>query len=186
MKKISFFELYYIFFKIGLLTFGGGYSMLPIIEKEVVDTKKWIIHEELINSFAVAQSIPGIIAVNTSAIIGYKLNKIKGSIAACLGVISPSIIIILIISKGYERFADNLYVSKMLSGIRVAVLALLFATLIKLIKRSIKDYWGVILALSAFILINVLNISPVYVILIGIAASGLIYKKRGIDYGSPS
>lgn len=185
-KKAGFFELYYTFFKIGLLTFGGGYSMLPIIEKEAIDTKHWFSHEEMVNSFAVAQSIPGIIAVNTAALLGYKINKIIGAIATCLGVISPSIIIILLISKGYESFADNPYISKSLNGIRVAVLALLISTLISLIKKSIKDYWGAILALSAFIAISFLEISPVYVILLGIIASGLIYYKRGIDHGSPS
>lgn len=185
-KKVGFFELYYTFFKIGLLTFGGGFSMLPIIEKEAVERKGWFEYEELVNSFAVAQSIPGIIAVNTSALLGFKLKKITGAVASCFGVISPSIIIILIISKGYEHFSDNLYISKSLEGIRVAVLALLISTLISLIKKSIKDHWGVILALSAFILISFVNISPIYVILVGIFASGLIYHKRGMNDGSPS
>jgi chromate transporter len=185
-KKVGFFELYCTFLKIGLLTFGGGFSMLPIIEKEAIDGKNWFSHEEMVNSFAVAQSIPGIIAVNTSALLGYKINKVTGAIATCLGVISPSIVIILLISKGYESFADNLYISKSLNGIRVAVLALLITTLISLIKKSIKDYWGAILALGAFITISFLNVSPIYVIILGIIASGLIYYKRGMNDGSPS
>lgn len=168
------------------MTFGGGFSMLPIMQKEVVDAKGWFSHEELVDSFAVAQSIPGIIAVNTSALLGYKLNKIVGAIATCLGVISPSIIIILFISKGYEKFANNPYVSNCLNGIRIAVLALLISTLVSLIKKSIKDYWGILLALTAFIVISFFNVSPVYVILLGIISSALIYHKRGVDNGSPS
>lgn len=183
-KKIGFLEIYIVFFRVGLLTIGGGYSMLPTMEKEMVEGKNWFDHEALINSFALAQSIPGIIAVNTSVLLGFKLNKIRGAIASSLGVISPSILIILIIANGYEKFAQNQYVENGLKGIRIAVLALLVSTLINLIKQSIKDYWGVILALSAFIFISFLNVSPIYIILVGIVASILIYYKRGQKHDS--
>ncbi|PKM95175.1 MAG: chromate transporter [Firmicutes bacterium HGW-Firmicutes-1] len=181
-KRIGFFEIYYAFFKIGLLTIGGGYSMLPTMEKETVEGRNWFNHEELINRFALAQSIPGIIAVNTSVLLGYKLDKIRGALASCLGVISPSILIILIIANGYEKFAQNVYVQNGLKGVRIAVLALLVSTIVNLIRKSIKDYWGVVLAMSAFVVISFLNVSPIFVILVGIVASILIYYKRGTDY----
>ncbi len=174
--------MYYVFFKVGLLTIGGGYAMLPTMEKEMVEGKMWLDHELLINRFALAQSIPGIIAVNTSVLLGYKLDNIRGAIAACLGVISPSIVIILIIANGYEKFAQNAHIANFLKGVRIAVLALLIATLINLIKKSIKDYWGVGLALISFIVISFLKVSPIIVIIVGVVVSILIYYKRGQDH----
>lgn len=178
MEKLRFIECYLSFFKIGLLTIGGGYTMLPIIEKEIIQNKKWANEEDVLNSYALAQSIPGIIAVNTAVLLGYKINRIKGAIAFCLGVISPSIMIILLLAKVYENVIGNSLVEHALNGIRIAILAMLFVTVINLIKKSIKDFWGVALSLSAFIAVSILDVSPVYVIIAGIVLSILIYYRK--------
>lgn len=178
MKKLRFIECYISFFKIGLLTIGGGYTMLPIIEKELIQHKKWVTDEDVLNSYALAQSIPGIIAVNTAVLLGYKLGRIKGALAFCLGVISPSIIIILLVAKVYENVLGNQLIEHALNGIRIAVLAMLFVTVFNLVKKSIKDFWGVALALSAFIAVSFLDVSPVYTILAGIVLSILIYHRK--------
>ncbi len=183
MKKLGFIECYIAFFKIGLLTIGGGYTMLPIIEKEIIDHKKWVSNEDVLNSYALAQSIPGIIAVNTAVLLGYKLNKLKGAIAFCLGVISPSIIIILMLAKVYENVIGNPYIEQALNGIRIAILAMLFVTVVNLARKSIKDLWGIVLALSAFILVSFLDVSPVYVILAGVVVSILIYHRKDRSNG---
>ena len=175
---IKLIKYYLIFFKIGLLTIGGGYLMLPIMEKELVNKRSMIEYEELVNSFAMAQSIPGVIAVNTAAFIGYKLDKIKGVVATVLGVITPSIIIISIISVLYVNMADNEYINKLLHGVRVAVVALLLVTIYKMIKTTVKDKIGLILMLVSLLAITVVNISPVRVILAGCIISGFIYTRK--------
>lgn len=185
-KKIGFFEGFWVFFKIGLLTIGGSYAMLPLIIKETVEGKKWFDEEEVIDCFALAQSVPGAIAVNTATLLGYKKNGIKGAIALILGIITPSVLIILIIADLYDRFEENIYFSNALKGIRVAVLSLLIGTVFNLGKKSIQDYWGAMLAITAFILISFLDVSPGYVILAGIVASILIYYKKGDKNGSNS
>lgn len=182
MKKINFLQLFLSFFKIGLLTIGGGFAMLPVLEKEVIEAKQWVPAEEVLNSYALAQSVPGIIAVNTSVLLGYKLNRIKGAAAAGLGVISPSIIIILLIAKVYENLITNKLIENALTGIRIAVLALLFVTMINLIKKSVKDFWGTLLALSSFITVSFIGVSPVYVIIAGIIFSILIYHRKDKTY----
>lgn len=179
MKKISFIEGYISFFKIGLMTIGGGYAMLPIMEKEIIEHKKWASGEDVLSSYALAQSIPGVIAVNTAVLLGYKLNKIKGAISFCLGVMSPSILIILLVARVYENVINNPLIEQALKGIRIAVLAMLFVTVINLSKKSIKDFGGAALAVTAFVATSFLDISPVYVIIVGIFLSILIYYRKG-------
>lgn len=173
MKEL--FDLFWTFCKIGALTFGGGYAMLPLIQREIVENKKWSTEKEILDYYAVGQCTPGVIAVNTATFIGYKLRGIIGSIVATLGVIFPSIVIILIIATFLQNFADLAIVQSAFAGIRVAVVALIITTVVKLIKSSIKDYLGVIIAIIAFVISAFIGLSPVYVV-IAAALTGFISK----------
>ena len=172
MKEL--FDLFWTFCKIGALTFGGGYAMLPLIQREIVENKKWSTEKEILD-YAVGQCTPGVIAVNTATFIGYKLRGIIGGIVATLGVIFPSIVIILIIATFLQNFADLAIVQSAFAGIRVAVVALIITTVVKLIKSSIKDYLGVIIAIIAFVISAFIGLSPVYVV-IAAALTGFISK----------
>lgn len=173
MKEL--FDLFLTFCKIGALTFGGGYAMLPLIQREIVENKKWSTEKEILDYYAVGQCTPGVIAVNTATFIGYKLRGIIGGIVATLGVIFPSIVIILIIATFLQNFADLAIVQSAFAGIRVAVVALIITTVVKLIKSSIKDYLGVIIAIIAFVISAFIGLSPVYVV-IAAALTGFISK----------
>ncbi|WP_294126385.1 chromate transporter [uncultured Clostridium sp.] len=173
MKEL--FDLFWTFCKIGALTFGGGYAMLPLIQREIVENKKWSTEKEILDYYAVGQCTPGVIAVNTATFIGYKLRGIIGGIVATLGVIFPSIVIILIIAAFLQNFADLAIVQSAFAGIRVAVVALIITTVVKLIKSSIKDYLGVIIAIIAFVISAFIGLSPVYVV-IAAALTGFISK----------
>lgn len=173
MKEL--FDLFWTFCKIGALTFGGGYAMLPLIQREIVENKKLSTEKEILDYYAVGQCTPGVIAVNTATFIGYKLRGIIGGIVATLGVIFPSIVIILIIATFLQNFADLAIVQSAFAGIRVAVVALIITTVVKLIKSSIKDYLGVIIAIIAFVISAFIGLSPVYVV-IAAALTGFISK----------
>ena len=173
MKEL--FDLFWTFCKIGALTFGGGYAMLPLIQREIVENKKWSTEKEILDYYAVGQCTPGVIAVNTATFIGYKLRGIIGGIVATLGVIFPSIVIILIIATFLQNFADLAIVQSAFAGIRVAVVALIITTVVKLIKSSIKYYLGVIIAIIAFVISAFIGLSPVYVV-IAAALTGFISK----------
>ena len=173
MKEL--FDLFWTFCKIGALTFGGGYAMLPLIQREIVENKKWSTEKEILDYYAVGQCTPGVIAVNTATFIGYKLRGIIGGIVATLGVIFPSIVIILIIATFLQNFADLAIVQSPFAGRRVAVVALIITTVVKLIKSSIKDYLGVIIAIIAFVISAFIGLSPVYVV-IAAALTGFISK----------
>lgn len=174
MKEL--FDLFWTFCKIGALTFGGGYAMLPLIQREIVENKKWSTEKEILDYYAVGQCTPGVIAVNTATFIGYKLKGIIGGIVATLGVVFPSLIIILIIAAFLQNFADLAIVQSAFAGIRVAVVALIITTVFKLLKSSIKDYLCAIVALLAFILSAFLGLSPVYVV-IAAGLTGFIAKS---------
>ena len=172
MKELA--KLFFAFFKIGLFTFGGGYAMLPMMERELIDNNGWATHEELLNYYAVAQCTPGVIAVNTATFVGTKRRGLLGGIFATLGVITPSVIIILIIASLVDHFADNEYVLRAFVGIRVAVSALIAASIIKMAKQTLKDPFRIILAVAAFAAVAVFGSSPIIVIA-GAVAAGLIY-----------
>ena len=175
--------LFWTFCRIGGLTFGGGYAMLPMLEKEVVERHHWTTQEELLDYFAIGQCTPGIIAVNTATFIGHKLKGVLGAIVATFGVIFPSFVIISLISAVLDNFAHIIWVQQAFNGIRVAVCALILQAVIKLMKssiKSIKNVMAVLLFAIAFLLILILDISPVIVVicaaLIGILAGKLRAK----------
>ena len=168
-------DLFFTFCRIGGLTFGGGYAMLPIIQKEIVEEKKWATEEEVLDYYAVGQCTPGIIAVNTATFIGYKVHGIIGAIVATLGVVFPSLIIITIIAALLKNFASYAIIQHAFSGIRVVVIALIISAILKLAKTSIKNSTTLIIAIIAFILVAFVNLSPIYIV-IAAACIGLILK----------
>lgn len=137
MKKLI--MLYVLFFKMGLVNFGGGYAMLPLLQRELVDKRGWTTEEELADYYAIGQCTPGAIAVNVSTFIGYKIKGVLGGIFATLGFVSPAFIIILLIATILNQFSDNVYVQHAFAGIRVVVFVLVLSAIIKLSKKSIVD-----------------------------------------------
>lgn len=158
-------ELYLTFFKMGLFTFGGGYAMLPLLEREVVDKKGWASHEEILDYYAIGQSTPGIIAINTSTFCGYKVGGNIGGIVASLGFISPSIIIISIIAKFLQSFSDLAIIQHAFAGIRVAVCALVFYSVLNMIKKDANTGLKFMVFILTFIAIGFLSVSPIVVVI---------------------
>lgn len=171
-------ELVVSFFKIGIMTFGGGYAMLPMLQRELVENRKWVTEEEILNYFAIGQCTPGVIAVNTATFVGYKRCKIPGAIFATIGVVLPSMIIITVIAAVLSNFAHIPAVQHAFAGIRIAVSALIVASVIKLIKTNVKSIAQIIIAVAAFVLVAVLGQNPVFAV-IGAAVAGLCLGKWG-------
>ncbi len=174
-KKASLWTLFWTFAKVGVMTFGGGYAMLPILQREVVEDQHWATDEEIADYFAIGQCTPGIIAVNTSTFIGYKQRGIIGGIVATLGMVFPSIVIICALAGLLTQFIENIYVRKAFSGIRACVCVLIFNAVWKLRKSSLKG----VLTFSIFLLVTLISfffgISPVYIIVVDILF-GVLYQ----------
>ncbi len=163
MKELI--DLFLTFARIGGLTFGGGYAMLPIIQQEVVNKRKWATEEEIMDYYAIGQCTPGVIAVNTATFIGYNLKGVIGGIVATLGVIFPSIVIITIIATFINNFADLEIVNQAFSGIRVCVCILIINAVIKLGKSSILDTVCFLLFLIVFIASSFFSVSPIIAVI---------------------
>lgn len=155
------FELFYIFARIGGFTFGGGYAMLPMLEREVVEKKKWATQQELLDYFAIGQCTPGIIAVNTATFVGFKIKGVLGAIFATFGVIAPSIVIVSIIAAFISNFQQYEVVQWAFAGIRAAVVALIVSAVLKVAKKSIVDIVTVIIFLIVAALSFFTDMSPV-------------------------
>jgi chromate transporter len=166
MKEL--YNLFLIFFKIGLFTFGGGYAMLPVMQKEFVDKLKFITEEELLDYYAIGQCTPGVIAVNTSTFIGYKRAGIIGSIFSTAGMILPSIIIIIFIALFITNFLDIKTIQHAFAGIRVAVSVLIISAVVNLWKSGIKDLFGFSIFLLIFFMSLMFNIQTIYLIIIAV------------------
>lgn len=160
------FDLFFTFIRIGGLTFGGGYAMLPMLQKEVVDKKKWASEEELMDYYAIGQCTPGVIAVNTATFIGYKISGILGAVFATFGVIFPSLIIITVTALFLQNFAHLSVVQHAFSGITVCVCVLILSAVIRLGKKSITDAAGIFIFLLVFILSIIFDLSPVILVII--------------------
>lgn len=167
-------QLFTTFFKIGAFTLGGGYAMLSMVEKAVVDKKQWIPADEFWDMIAVIQSLPGVFAVNTALYVGHKINGTKGAFAAMLGAIIPSITIILLLATVFREYRDLPMVERIFKGIRPCVVALILAPSLRMIKSAKVTWKTIIIPIAAMALIWWLKISPAYVILAAIAGS-LIY-----------
>ena len=170
------FEMFASFFKIGAFTIGGGYAMVPLIEKEVVDRKKWIKEDEFVDMLALAQSAPGPIAVNTAVFVGYKIDGVIGSVFTTLGAVLPSFLIILFIASFFIGIKDSQVVARIFKGIRPAVVALIAAPVIRLSKSAKINKRTFMIPVIAAVLVAFLNITPVYII-IASALGGILYGK---------
>lgn len=177
MKKLL--KIFFVFFKIGSFTFGGGYAMLPIIKRELVDNLGWIEENDIYNYYAIGQSTPGIIAVNTATMTGYSLNGLKGALAATSGFVLPSLIIITFIASYFKRFQQINLFQHAFAAVQIAVVALIIDIVIKMWQKSDKSKISLIIFLLAFLLLVVFDLSPVYVILASAAAGILIQYLRG-------
>lgn len=169
--------LFTTFFKIGAFSFGGGYAMLPLLTREIVDRKQWCSNEELLDYFAIAQVTPGVIAVNTATFIGYKQKKLLGGIIATLGVITPSIIIIIILANLISNFNNLPIVIHALNGIRIAVAVLMLSSIIKLFQQGIKDKLQLVIYFIVLILVSLLTINNIYIV-ITLIILGLVIKHE--------
>ena len=173
MKELI--SIFISFFKMGSVTFGGGYAMLPILRKECVEKNKWITEEQVMDYYAVSQGLPGIIAVNVSVFIGYRRRKFAG-IAAALGCVSPCIIIISIIAAFLSNFQDNLIIKHAMSGVSICVVALILDAVLGLWKKGVRDIWGVFICLLVFFLTEFTPLSPI-IIIISSGLAGIILKN---------
>lgn len=170
------FESFKTFFKIGMFTIGGGYAMIPLIQKEVVEKHQWVSREEMLDLIAIAQSCPGVFAINISTFIGYKLNKTRGAVCTAIGTAMPSFLIILLIAMFFHAFSDNHVVQAIFRGIRPAVVALIAVPTFNLAKSagiSLRTLW---IPVVSALLIWACGVSPILIILIaGIA--GYVWGK---------
>ena len=168
MKELI--SIFISFFKMGSVTFGGGYAMLPILRKECVEKNKWITEEQVMDYYAVSQGLPGIIAVNVSVFIGYRRRKFAGGIAAALGCVSP------IIAAFLSNFQDNLIIKHAMSGVSICVVALILDAVLGLWKKGVRDIWGVFICLLVFFLTEFTPLSPI-IIIISSGLAGIILKN---------
>ena len=161
---------------LGALTFGGGYAMLPLLQREIVEKKKWATEEEMLDYFAVGQCTPGVIAVNTATFVGFKEKKLSGAIFATLGVVSPSLVIITVIAALLSNFAHIAAVQNAFAGIRVAVCVLILNSIVKLWKKSVVDKLTFAVFLAVFIgSVLLSHVSPV-VFIVAAAVLGIVVR----------
>ena len=171
-------QLFFSFFKVGLFTFGGGYAMIPLLQAELVEKRKWISESDLMDYFSIGQCTPGIIAVNVATFCGYKMKAKTGAVIATFGIIFPSMILIILIASVLHNFLDNPYVVHAFAGVRIVVAALIAETLISFWKKGIRDKTGLGIFLVSMGILVGLDMSPAGLVLLAVAF-GLILQKRG-------
>ncbi len=169
-------EMFVSFSKIGGFTLGGGYAMVPLMEKEVVDNKQWLGKEEFMDILVVAQSTPGLFAIDMASHIGYKLRGIKGGIVGALSVAAPSIVVILLIAMFFHAFNDNIYIEKIFRGIRPAVVALIAAPCFSMARTAKINRRNIWIPVVSALLISAFGVSPIYIILVA-GVGGYIYGR---------
>ena len=171
--------LFLSFARVGVMTFGGGYAMIPILEREIVDKQGWASSEELMDYYAVGQCTPGVIAVNTATFIGYKVAGTIGGVFATLGVVFPSVVIITLIAGILTNFADIPAVKSAFAAIRVCVCVLIFKSVLKLWKGAVKDKAAMVLFAVVFGLSLFLDLSPI-VFVVFCAVAGIVLTRMGV------
>ncbi len=177
---ISLYKLFTTFFRIGLFTFGGGYAMIPLIENDVVERNGWLKKDEFLDLLAVAQSAPGVFAVNMAVFVGYKLRGKRGALAASFGCVLPSVVIILLIALFFRRFRHIEVVNNIFMGIRPVVVALIAVPVFN-VARSAKLGWSTVwIPVVAAFLIVALGVSPIYVIIVA-GVAGYVWGRMGRD-----
>ncbi len=180
-------ELFITFFKIGAVTFGGGYAMMPIMHREVVENKGWVDDEDVLKMLVISESTPGVFAINSATFIGYKIAKFKGALLATLGVVIPSLITITILSLVLDWFEHFLPVQYALKGIQVGVSILIFKAAIKLSKKIHFNVLAVVILISVFTIALFTSFSVIYIIiaaaLLGISIGAVnVYRTAGEDH----
>ena len=175
----SLWQIFLVFAKIGSFTIGGGYAMIPLISDEIIK-RKWLPEEDLPDIIALAQSAPGVLAVNMAIFTGYKIRGVKGSIAATLGSVLPSFLIILLIAMLFAGYKDNPVVIKIFKGIRPVVVSLILGPMIKMARKGNKTWWAWAISALTLIMVAFLNFSPIYILLVVIVMATLyhLYKER--------
>lgn len=174
MRSNTTLQLFLTFLKIGAFTFGGGYAMIPLIQKEVVENKKWLSDKDVSDVIAIAETTPGPIAINAATFVGYKANGTKGSLAATIGVVIPSFFIIVLIAIAFQRYMQYEIVSNAFWGLRLAVIVLMAKALITMIRQCPKNIVSYSVAFIALVLVGIFRINVLFVIL-GAALLGIIY-----------
>lgn len=178
-RKVSLWQIFKVFAKIGAFTIGGGYAMIPLIQAEM-SRRHWISDDDLPDIVALSQSAPGVMAVNISIFAGYKLRGVKGSIAATLGSITPSFLIILAIAMFFTAFKDNPWVVRAFKGIRPVVISLIAVPMVNMARKSCKSWWAWLLAVVSLVLVAFLNVSPIYIIIcVLVLGFSITYYKEG-------
>jgi chromate transporter len=171
-------EMFFIFFRIGALTLGGGYVMIPIMEDEIVHKRKWITEKDFIDILAIAQSFPGAIAINTSIYVGYKIKRHRGALTACLGLILPPFLIISSAAALILSYGDHPFVKQIFMGVRPAVAGLIAAAVVRLSNKLERSTFNLVMGMAAFVAVAVLEFHPIAVIL---ASGGVGYMTmRGM------
>jgi len=168
----QYFQLFYSFLKIGLFTFGGGYAMIPIIQREVIDNRGWIAREEFYDLLTLAQSAPGPISLNTAVFVGYKMYGYRGALAALLGIVLPSFLILLFVAIFFTQIRHNAIVDAAFKGMRPVVVALMFAPILGFVKGM--QWWLMAIAAMVAMAIWYLGLSPIALLVVG-AVAGLIF-----------
>ena len=173
-------ESFRSFFKIGIFTLGGGYAMIPLIEEEVVNKKHWVTKEEMLDLIAIAQSCPGVFAINIATFIGFKLNKVRGAISTTLGTALPSFLIILAIAIFFKQFEDNPIVAAIFRGIRPAVVALIAVPTFRLGQRAKLNKYTIWIPIVCGLAIWALGVSPIWIIIVA-GVGGYLYGMNGMN-----
>lgn len=169
-------ESFKTFFKIGMFTFGGGYAMIDLIEKEVVDKHHWITHEEMVDIVAISQSCPGVLAINMSTFIGYKMKKTKGALCTSIATALPSFIIILLIAMFFHQFEDNKVVAAIFRGIRPAVVALIAVPTFNMARSANVRLANCWIPIASALAIWAFGVSPIAIIIVA-GIGGYLYGK---------
>ncbi|GHV85867.1 chromate transporter [Spirochaetia bacterium] len=174
----AYFELIRTFIKIGAVTFGGGYAMVPVLDRELIRKKGWITMDEVMDYYTIAQVTPGIIAVNVSTFVGYKRKGYLGGVLATLSFIFPGLLLMAVISLFISRFAEYALVQHAFAGIRIAVGALILDTVLKLLKGFYKSIKSLVIFAAAFALSALFSVSPVYVVISAAVLGWLLYLPK--------
>ena len=171
-------ELFVSFLKIGALMFGSGYTMLPLLSREIVQHRAWLTEDELMDAYALSQCVPGVIAVNTAAFVGQKRGGWGGALAAVLGVVTVPIIAILLVATVLMQFWTSPVMISAFNGIRVAVAAVITSAVIGLIRANVKNWLGIALCIAGFVIIALLHLSPVFVVLLAVVVGFVLWGVR--------
>lgn len=178
---LEYLELFWIFFRIGAVTFGGGLAMLPVLQRDLAIKRNWLTEDQLIDYYAIGQATPGIIAVNVATFVGYNRKGLRGAVVTTTGIITPSIIVITLLAMFLNNFADILWVQRALRGINVVVAVLLISAVWNVGRKTVVDWISFGIGLAAFLAMVVFNVSGV-IIVFASALLGLAAKyRRGED-----